>query len=153
MENVLIVNLNGGLNPDLINNLYREFNLIVDNNFNDHFPVDSVIISPGFSGSTEESIKQLFLCLKELYPLVMQNKGMNIWVVEPQFPEATKTIDKNCFLEGIKSMTKLAAMELSSKAISVNFLSKNKNGFEGISEFISWSRKRKKIFLTAQVIN
>lgn len=153
MEKMLIINLNGGLNPELINNLYNDFNLVVDNSFNDHFPVGSVMISPGFSNSTEESIKKLFICLKELYPLAMQNKGLNLWIIEPQIPEKVTSVDKECFLEGVKSMTKLAAMELSSKAISVNYLAKNRNGFEGITEFISWSRKRKKIFLTAQVIN
>lgn len=154
MDRVLIINMNNSDSGKLVAELEYDYEIInISETPEELFSASSVIINPGFSGSVEESLKEVFLCLKEIYPLLMQNKGVNLWIAEPDLSECSGNIDNRCYLEGIKSLSRLAAMELATKSVSVNFLAGNKDGYLGLSGLMAWSRTRGKIYLTGQLIN
>lgn len=117
----------------------------------DFYP-GALIISPGWIESCELSIKEVFLCLKELYPRLMQFKGCALWILEPDCPKELSPLNKGVFSEGVKSLTRLAAAELAKKKITVNYLAKGEKGFNNAENLINWSLQGN-IFMTGQILN
>ncbi|MEH0021908.1 MAG: hypothetical protein V6Z89_19795 [Desulfobacter sp.] len=127
----------------------------------DIFPADAVLILPSVSSrenpppydAFKEMQLSLFSLLKVLYPNLMRLKGTTLWILEPVFDaEGASAESVRIAQKGVMALSQVAAMELARKKVAVNYLGKG-NGYSDIDTLIKWAAERKKIYMTAQVLN
>ncbi|RJG50433.1 hypothetical protein [Motilimonas pumila] len=66
--------------------------------------------------NAQESLDQLFACLRQLYRPLMRQKGCHFWVC---WQGQTDPMSE----AGAKALTQIAALELAAKQVSINFVS------------------------------
>ena len=127
-------------------------------------PVSDVIIisklnaseSESFQAELDELIRKIFVSVKSMYaPLMRQRKG-NVWVMEPQIDiQEGANFHAEPMIAGVKtgvkSLTKLAALELARKNVKFNYLC-GEAKIDKIKGILEWANKQQNIYLTAQEI-
>jgi hypothetical protein len=140
---------------------YKNYDNFVDSIFN-ALPVSDVIILGNFQFCSSEKLKlkldellrKLFISVKCMYPSLMRQRNGNVWIMEPHIKmQDNKFLDMESMViatkAGIKSLAKIAALELARKNIKVNYILGEVSGYKA-KKILEWSLKRKNIYLTAQ---
>lgn len=96
----------------------------------------------------------IFASIKNSYQLLMQQKNLRIWVLEPDVNMQDDQFipEVNSFKAGAKVLTTVVAMELAKKKVNVNYL---ENGFhlQYFHKLLEWSENQQNLYLTAQNLN
>ncbi|NVO11320.1 MAG: hypothetical protein HXX16_15265 [Bacteroidales bacterium] len=95
-----------------------------------------------------------FASIKNSYQLLMQQKNLRIWVLEPDInlQDGRFITEVNSFKAGVKALTTVVAMELAKKKVNVNYL-ENSFQLQYFHKLLEWSENQQNLYLTAQNLN
>lgn len=77
--------------------------------------LDGIVITVDATDANQATLEQLFLLLQTIYRPIMRQKGCQVWVLWSNSSEAV-------IREGAQALSKIAAMELAKKKVSINFI-------------------------------
>ena len=93
----------------------------------------------------------IFVALKNSYKLLMQQKNLKLWILEPVISLTHKKYlpEVNSFKAGVRAISSIVALELARKKINVNYL-ENCNHSPELLNLLRWSENQDLMYLTAQ---
>lgn len=93
----------------------------------------------------------IFIALKNSYKLLMQQRNLKLWILEPIVFLVHKKYqpEVNSFKAGVRAISSIVALELARKKINVNYL-ENCNHSPELLNLINWSENQNVMYITAQ---
>lgn len=133
----------------------------------DLMPFSTLFIHPGLLSNrndTEEQagdlLNRLFFFLKASYMPLIRQRGCKVWIfgIDSMYPDLCQTsshlgILRQASNAGIKAMSRVAALELAKRKVTVNFLELTDSHFySAITSILGWTGNESSFYITAQNI-